>query len=104
MQLIIKKEYAKEIHDLYEAGYKFESKTVYFAFIWCIDNGHYDIARHIFVHNEIPKRDVILYAQDLCVEDDIQGVKFLDNLITDYGVFEGFDEEYQYICDFLENI
>ena len=53
MLLIIKKKYAKEIYDLYEAGYEFESKTVYFAFIWCIDRGHYKLAKRIFMHREI---------------------------------------------------
>ena len=80
--------------ELEDAGYNFRTKKVYFAFIWCVDNGHYMIAKNIFMHDEIPKRDKILYTQDLCVEIDIPGVKFLYKLMMDFGLLDGYDEEH----------
>ena len=76
MQWIIKKKYAKEIHDLYEVGYDFKSKKVLFAFIWCVDRGHFSLARRIFMHREIEDDAVIMYCQDLCAENNLPGVKF----------------------------
>ena len=83
MQLIIKKKYEREIHDLYELGYNFKYKKVLFAFVWCVDGGHYSLAKGIFMHREISDDSVIMYCHDLCAENNISGVKFLYKLMLD---------------------